>query len=413
MTASLVLFSVFSVKSPTLCNNASTDYLALKGIWDTYGKTNIKFNIHKGYAMTEILSHNQRLSRVIVTGGMGFIGSAMIRHLVHSFGSSILNIDKLTYAGDLETVSSVSDTALHKHIKLDICDNGAIREAIHDFRPSAIIHIAAETHVDRSIDDSSIFIKTNICGTHSMLQATLSYWQTLDKKSQEEFRFLHVSTDEVFGSLNLNDTVRFNETYAYAPNSPYSASKASSDHLVRAWGKTYSLPTLTTHCSNNYGPFQFPEKLIPLLIINAMHGQALPIYGEGKNIRDWLHVDDHISALIRIVEQGQAGDVYCIGGNAERQNIEVAQTVCAALDAALPNSPHYPHAKLIQFVPDRPGHDQKYAIDDSKLRKKLKWSPMQDFECGIRNTVSWYIAHQEWWKRIRKDRYDGSRLGRL
>ncbi|RKZ70340.1 MAG: dTDP-glucose 4,6-dehydratase, partial [Candidatus Parabeggiatoa sp. nov. 1] len=309
--------------------------------------------------------------KLIVTGGAGFIGSAVIRYLINETDTTVLNVDKLTYAGNLDSLVCVSDNPRYHFAQVDICDGMALQQTFAQFQPDAIMHLAAESHVDRSIDGPAEFIDTNIVGTYTLLETVRSYWQSLDSAAQARFRFHHVSTDEVYGSLG--QTGLFTETTPYQPNSPYSASKAASDHLVRAWHHTYKLPVITTNCSNNYGPYQFPEKLIPLIILNALEGKPLPVYGKGENVRDWLYVDDHAHALCLVLEQGKLGETYNIGGHNEKTNLEVVQTVCHILDEILPTSKHKPHSQLITFVTDRPGHDLRYAIDASKIQQTLGW----------------------------------------
>lgn len=347
--------------------------------------------------------------KLIVTGGAGFIGSAVIRYLINKTNTTILNIDKLTYAGNLDSLTSISNSAHYHFAPIDICDGVNLKQVFAEFQPNAIMHLAAESHVDRSIDGPAEFINTNIVGTYTLLETTRNYWQKLDSEAKKRFRFHHISTDEVYGSLGKNGF--FTELTAYQPNSPYSASKASSDHLVRAWHHTYNLPVVTTNCSNNYGPYQFPEKLIPLMIINALEGKPLPIYGQGENVRDWLYVDDHASALYLVLKQGKIGETYNIGGHNEKTNLETVQTLCNLLDELLPNSPHKPHHQLIQFVNDRPGHDLRYAIDASKIQNQLGWEPQETFETGLRKTVQWYLDNRNWWQRVRDGSYRGERLG--
>lgn len=347
--------------------------------------------------------------KLIVTGGAGFIGSAVIRYLINKTNTTILNVDKLTYAGNLDSLTSISNSAHYHFAPIDICDGATLKQVFAEFQPNAIMHLAAESHVDRSIDGPAEFINTNIVGTYTLLETTRHYWQKLDSEAKKRFRFHHISTDEVYGSLGKNGF--FTELTAYQPNSPYSASKASSDHLVRAWHHTYNLPVVTTNCSNNYGPYQFPEKLIPLMIINALEGKPLPIYGQGENVRDWLYVDDHARALYLVLKQGKIGETYNIGGHNEKTNLETVQTLCNLLDELLPNSPHKPHHQLIQFVNDRPGHDLRYAIDASKIQNQLGWEPQETFETGLRKTVQWYLDNRNWWQRVRDGSYRGERLG--
>ena len=334
--------------------------------------------------------------RIFVTGGAGFIGSALIRHLIGNSSHEVLNFDKLTYAGTLSTVESIADSDRYRFVRGDICDADAVRTAIADFRPDVITHLAAESHVDRSIDGPGAFIQTNLVGTFTMLSEARGYWQSLSDEARAAFRFHHISTDEVYGSLG--DTGLFTEETPYDPRSPYSASKAGSDHLVSAWGHTYGLPVLITNCSNNYGPFHFPEKLIPLIIAKALAGETLPIYGKGDQVRDWLYVEDHVRALQTVFEHGAPGRTYNIGGNNEKQNIEVVKTVCAILDRLRPRSDGKGYAEQIGYVADRPGHDKRYAIDASRIADELGWTPAETFESGIEKTVAWYLANEDWWR---------------
>lgn len=330
--------------------------------------------------------------KILVTGGAGFIGSALIRYLLTHTNDEVINVDKLTYAGSLETISSVSNSDRYAFEQVDICNAGEIRRIFASYQPDVVMHLAAESHVDRSIDSSAAFIQTNIIGTHVMLEEARAYWQALPDLRKIAFRFHHISTDEVYGDLEEDDAP-FTETTPYAPSSPYSASKASSDHLVRAWHRTYGLPVLVTNCSNNYGPYQFPEKLIPLMIQNALAGKPLPVYGHGKQVRDWLFVDDHVRALYQVILNGRVGETYNIGGHNEKQNIEVIHTLCVLLEELVPIKPagisHY--QDLITYVKDRPGHDQRYAIDATKMRLELDWVPEETFETGMRKTVAWYL----------------------
>ena len=347
--------------------------------------------------------------KILVTGGAGFIGSAVVRHIVRDTDWTVANVDKLTYAGNLESLAEVRDSNRHTHFKVDIVDRPAVDAVFRSFQPDAVLHLAAESHVDRSIDGAAPFIETNVVGTYTLLEAALAYWRGLDAGARAGFRFQHISTDEVFGSLG--PTGRFSETTPYAPNSPYAASKASSDHLVRAWHHTHGLPTLVTNCSNNYGPYHFPEKLIPLVIIRALRGEKLPVYGKGENVRDWLHVEDHAEALTLVLRKGKPGETYNVGGNSERRNIDVVRGICALLDEMLPESPHRPHDRLIEFVTDRPGHDARYAIDAGKIARELGWAPRHDFEAGLRQTVRWYLDNRGWWERVMSGAYRGERLG--
>lgn len=347
--------------------------------------------------------------RILITGGAGFIGSTLVRQLIEKTGHHVLNFDKLTYSGVHESLESVAYNNRYRFVHGDICDLGIVAPTIAAFRPRIIAHLAAESHVDRSIDAPGDFIQTNIVGTFTLLQQALGYYRSLDARDQAAFRFHHISTDEVFGSLGPQGL--FTETTPYDPRSPYSASKAASDHLVRAWGHTYGLPTLVTNCSNNYGPYQFPEKLIPLIIIRALSGQQLPVYGDGSNVRDWLHVEDHARALCRVIEAGKPGETYIVGGKAEQRNIDVVRTICAALDRLQPRRDGQAYAQQIAFVTDRPGHDQRYAIDASKLRRDLGWEPQYDFASGIESTVRWYLGNRDWWQAILKKRNVTERLG--
>ena len=345
--------------------------------------------------------------RILVTGGAGFIGSAVVRHLVEVIGAEVLTFDKLTYAGNLENLRAIADAGNHRFLRADICDRQAVVSALQEFQPDRIYHLAAESHVDRSIDGSADFIVTNIVGTHTLLEAARHYWLALPADRRENFRFLHVSTDEVYGSLGANGL--FTEDTAYDPSSPYSASKAASDHLVMSWHRTYGLPAILSNCSNNYGPYHFPEKLIPLTILNAMHGQPLPVYGQGQNVRDWLYVEDHARALHMIASHGRLGEKYNVGGRNERRNIDVVQSICAILDRVRPAQRS--HADLITYVTDRPGHDFRYAIDATRLETELSWKAQENFESGIEKTVLWYIENDWWWRPLRRDVYGGERLG--
>lgn len=346
--------------------------------------------------------------KLLITGGAGFIGSAVVRHIIQHTPHSIINVDKLTYAGNLESLADVSSDPRYAFAQVDICDRLALEAVFTEHQPDAIMHLAAESHVDRSIDGPAAFIETNIVGTYTLLEVTRAYWQGLDAERKAAFRFHHISTDEVYGDLHGTNDL-FLETTPYAPSSPYSASKASSDHLVRAWQRTYGLPTLVTNCSNNYGPYHFPEKLIPLVILNALEGKPLPIYGKGDQVRDWLYVEDHARALVTVVTQGQVGETYNIGGHNEKQNIEVVRTICSLLDELAPSST--PYASLITHVADRPGHDLRYAIDASKIEKELGWTPTETFETGLRKTVAWYLANMPWSRRVQDGSYQRERLG--
>ncbi len=345
-------------------------------------------------------------SRIVVTGGAGFIGSALIRQLVAETDAQVINLDKLTYAGDLTSLADASSSPRYHFEHVDICDPEGVRHVFDQYRPTAVMHLAAESHVDRSIDGPADFIRTNIAGTFTLLDSALRHWKNGDSEIQRRFRFLHVSTDEVFGTLG--ETGFFTEETPYAPNSPYSASKASSDHLVRAWHHTYGLPTVMTNCSNNYGPYQFPEKLVPLVVRNALAGKPLPIYGKGDNTRDWLYVDDHARALRVVLDKGVLGESYNIGGHNEKTNLEVVHAICDLLDELRPDAPHRPHSSLITFVKDRPGHDKRYAIDASKIGRELGWTPREDFVSGFRKTIQWYLANPSW---RAGGTYQGERLG--
>lgn len=342
--------------------------------------------------------------KILVTGGAGFIGSAVIRHIIKNTDNEVLNIDKLTYAGNLESLEGVDQNSRYQFSKTDICKREALDKLFADFQPDLVMHLAAESHVDRSITGSAAFIETNIIGTYQLLEATRNYWSGLEQEKKSNFRFHHISTDEVYGDLEGTADL-FLETTPYAPSSPYSASKASSDHLVRAWHRTYGLPTVVTNCSNNYGPYHFPEKLIPLVILNALEGKALPIYGKGDQIRDWLYVEDHARALYKVVTEGLIGETYNIGGHNEKQNIDVVKTICSILDQLRPQSNNIPYESLITFVKDRPGHDLRYAIDASKIAKELGWKPEETFETGIRKTVEWYLNNTEWVDHVKSGEY--------
>ncbi len=345
--------------------------------------------------------------KIIVTGGAGFIGSAVCRYLVGEEGVEVLNIDKLTYAANLASLAPVADAPNYHFLEADICDRARMRRAFADFAPDAVMHLAAESHVDRSITGAAEFLETNIMGTFSLLEAARGYWQRLDDARRTRFRFLHVSTDEVYGSLGTEGL--FAETTPYDPSSPYSASKAAGDHLAMAWHRTYGFPVLISNCSNNYGPCQFPEKLIPLMVLNALHGEPLPVYGEGKNVRDWLHVEDHARALFLILRKGRIGEKYNVGGHNERSNIEVVRAICALMDELHPEGA--PHDRLITFVADRPGHDLRYAIDATKIETELGWQARETFETGLEKTVRWYLENEDWWRPLRERVYGGERLG--
>ena len=349
---------------------------------------------------------------ILVTGGAGFIGSAVIRNILSSTDFTVVNIDKLTYAGNVDSIPD-ADSNKRYHLEIiDICDKSAIEALFEKYKPKAVMHLAAESHVDRSIDSPDEFMQTNIIGTFNLLVASRSYFQTLDDDAKSTFRFHHISTDEVYGDLDGEDDL-FTEQTSYAPSSPYSASKASSDHLVRAWGRTYGLPTIITNCSNNYGPYHFPEKLIPHVILNAISGKPLPVYGDGSQIRDWLYVEDHAQALLQVVTEGEVGETYNIGGHNEKKNIEVVEAICDLLEELAPNKPsgvvHY--RDLITFVKDRPGHDARYAIDASKIERKLGWVPEESFETGLRKTVQWYLENKKWWERVLSGAYRLERIG--
>jgi dTDP-glucose 4,6-dehydratase len=347
--------------------------------------------------------------KIVVTGGAGFIGSALCRYLVGTIGAVVLNIDKLTYAANLASLARIADAPNYCFFQADICDRAAMDAALSGFQPDAVIHLAAESHVDRSITGSDTFIRTNINGTYVLLEAARAYWSSLNSKRANLFRFLHVSTDEVYGSLGPEGY--FHERSPYDPSSPYSASKAASDHLVTAWNRTYGLPCLISNCSNNYGPYQFPEKLIPLMILSACDGLPLPVYGDGLNVRDWLYVDDHAHALWMILMRGKVGERYNVGAGNEQTNLAVVEQICALLDEHRPSAA--PHSRLISFVADRPGHDRRYALDASKLERELGWKATEDFASGIAKTVRWYLDNEDWWGPLRKNVYGGQRLGLL
>ncbi|HCE5230726.1 TPA: dTDP-glucose 4,6-dehydratase [Vibrio parahaemolyticus] len=350
--------------------------------------------------------------KILVTGGAGFIGSAVVRHIIRDTQDSVVNLDKLTYAGNLESLVDVADSDRYYFEQVDICDRTELDRVFSDHQPDMVMHLAAESHVDRSIDGPAAFIETNVMGTYHLLEAARQYWSNLEEADKSAFRFHHISTDEVYGDLEGTDDL-FTETTSYAPSSPYSASKASSDHLVRAWQRTYGLPTLVTNCSNNYGPYHFPEKLIPLMILNALDGKPLPVYGDGMQIRDWLFVEDHARALYKVVTEGEIGETYNIGGHNEKANIEVVKTICALLEELRPDKPAgvESYESLITYVKDRPGHDVHYAIDATKIAQELNWTPEETFESGIRKTVEWYLNNPQWWQRVLDGSYSLERLG--
>jgi dTDP-glucose 4,6-dehydratase len=354
--------------------------------------------------------------KILVTGGAGFIGSAVVRHIIKNTQDSIINVDKLTYAGNLESLISIENDERYAFEQVDICDTGELDRVFKMHKPDAVMHLAAESHVDRSITGPSDFIQTNIVGTYALLEATRAYWNNLSDEAKITFRFHHISTDEVYGDLPHPDEVQskeeltlFTETTPYAPSSPYSASKASSDHLVRSWLRTYGLPTIVTNCSNNYGPYHFPEKLIPLVILNALEGRPLPIYGKGDQIRDWLYVEDHARALYKVVTSGKVGETYNIGGHNEKKNIEVVKTICSILDLLVPKEASY--VEQITYVTDRPGHDRRYAIDAKKMSNELNWEPEETFETGLRKTIEWYLTNQTWCQHVQDGTYQRERLG--
>jgi dTDP-glucose 4,6-dehydratase len=380
------------------------------------------------------LNNQSSKQKILVTGGAGFIGSAVLRHLINDSEHLVVNVDKLTYAGNLESLNSVSDNERYEFEQVDICDANELKRVFNQHQPDVVMHLAAESHVDRSIDGPDEFIKTNIVGTYTLLEEARVYWSQLEGDKKTDFRFHHISTDEVYGDLphleeQAGELLLFTEQTAYAPSSPYSASKAGSDHLVRAWQRTYGFPTLVTNCSNNYGPYHFPEKLIPLVILNALEGKSLPIYGKGNQIRDWLYVEDHARALVLVATQGKIGETYNIGGHNEKQNIEVVQTICEILDELVglksglqgkmdkvdrtssPQQIPQSYKHLITFVADRPGHDMRYAIDASKIQTELGWTPQETFETGIRKTVHWYLNNQDWCKHVQDGSYQRERLG--
>ncbi len=347
------------------------------------------------------------MKKYLVTGGAGFIGSAVCRMLMASGSARVVNVDKLTYAANLQSLGTIADRPDYKLVQQDICDKAAMTALISSEKPDVILHLAAESHVDRSITGPGVFLETNVMGTYALLEAARAYWASLPISQQNAFRFVHVSTDEVYGSLG--ETGLFSETTAYDPSSPYASSKAASDHIAMAWHRTYGLPVIISNCSNNYGPYQFPEKLIPLMILNAHEEQKLPVYGDGLNVRDWLYVDDHAAALGLIADSGRVGQTYNVGGNQERTNLEVVETICQTFDARQPGPA--PHKDLISLVTDRPGHDRRYAIDASKIQRELGWKPIETFESGIAKTIDWYLRNPEWWQPLRKSVYSGTRLG--
>jgi dTDP-glucose 4,6-dehydratase len=356
--------------------------------------------------------------KILVTGGAGFIGSAVVRHIIHNTQDAVVNLDCLTYAGNLESLATIDSSARYVFEQVNICDRAELDRVFNTHKPDAVMHLAAESHVDRSITGPAAFIETNVVGTYTLLEATREYWNKLDDTAKHAFRFHHISTDEVYGDLTHPDEVpagtelpMFLETTPYSPSSPYSSSKASSDHLVRAWLRTYGLPTIVTNCSNNYGPYHFPEKLIPLVILNALEGKDLPIYGKGNQIRDWLYVEDHARALYKVVTEGKVGETYNIGGHNEKQNLEVVQTICEILDGLVPKETKY--SEQITYVTDRPGHDRRYAIDSTKMQKELGWMPIETFETGLKKTVQWYLDNEQWCKNVQDGSYQRERLGRI
>jgi dTDP-glucose 4,6-dehydratase len=348
--------------------------------------------------------------KILITGGAGFIGSAMIRHLIRQTDVHLVNVDSLTYAGNLESLADAATSERYSFEKVDICDKERLRQTFRRYQPDAVMHLAAESHVDRSIDGPEAFFQTNVVGTGRLLQAATEYWNALNGERRAAFRFLHISTDEVFGDLGA-DEAPFCETTAYSPSSPYAATKAASDHLVRAWGRTYKLPVLITNCSNNYGPYQFPEKLIPHMILNALAGRPLPVYGDGRQLRDWLYVEDHARALWTVLTRGSIGETYNIGGNNEQRNIDVVRTLCALLQRSVPPSSARRYEDLITYVKDRPGHDSRYAINANKIERELGWKPMETFETGLAKTVAWYLDNRSWWQRVLDGSYRLARIG--
>jgi dTDP-glucose 4,6-dehydratase len=347
--------------------------------------------------------------KILVTGGAGFIGSAVVRRLIATTDHHVVNVDALTYAANLDSLAEVAEDRRYTFEHTDICDGAGVRDVFERHRPDAVLHLAAESHVDRSIDGPADFVRTNVLGTFTLLEEARRRWQSLSAADRDAFRFVHVSTDEVFGSLGEHG--RFEPTTPYDPSSPYSASKAGSDHLARAWHRTYGLPVIVTNCSNNYGPFQFPEKLVPLMILNALEGKDLPVYGGGDNVRDWLHVEDHAAALIQVLEGGVPGETYLVGGHGERRNLDVVHAICDLVDEMAPDAAIGPRRDLVRFVEDRPGHDRRYAIDPSRIEAELGWRPSHSFEEGLRQTVRWYLDNRWWWERVRSGAYRGERLG--
>lgn len=347
--------------------------------------------------------------KILITGGAGFIGSAMIRYIINNTQDLVINIDKLTYAGNLSSLEEISNSSRYAFKQIDICDKIALEQIFNEYQPDIVMHLAAESHVDRSIKNSEVFIKTNIWGTYTLLEVARKYWNDLPEEKKSIFRFHHISTDEVYGDLGTSER-QFTEIMSYAPSNPYSASKAASDHLVHAWRRTYGVPTIVTNCSNNYGPFHFPEKLIPLIILNAIEGKKLPIYGNGLQVRDWLFVEDHVRALYKVIKEGRVGESYNIGGDSTKSNLEVVYAICEILEELLPHKPKgvQKYKDLISYVPDRLGHDTRYAIDSTKIREELDWKPQETFESGIRKTVEWYLNNQKWWKSIRKNNFSYS-----
>lgn len=350
--------------------------------------------------------------KIIVTGGAGFIGSAVCRYFASDDENTVINVDKLTYAGNLASLRAIESRSNYLFHNIDICNEADLLELMRSEQPDAVMHLAAESHVDRSIDGPAEFIKTNVVGTFHLLNSTMTYWRTLTGSQKDQFRFHHISTDEVFGDLPFDSGI-FTEETPYAPASPYSASKAASDHLVRAWYETYGLPVVLSNCSNNYGPFHFPEKLIPLTVLSALHGRSIPIYGAGANVRDWLYVDDHVRALALVLTTGRVGESYNIGGRAERTNLSVVKSICALLDVKKPRQGGGSYAEQITFVTDRPGHDRRYAIDSSKIQRELGWKPEETFDTGLERTVDWYLTNEWWWRPIFEEKYAGERLGKF